>query len=128
MIIHRSKEKAIHSASLLKKYDRAFLKRSNGDWTCAVLADREFQPINVPETRAHWHTQVEIDAEITKLEECMLFVINEDGSTKIVRKRHWGKFIRRSKTATGDEDNVSAGGEGRKESRSSYLGSSIQTL
>ena len=70
-----------------------------------MLADRAAQPTNAPSTRAHWHTQVEIDAEITKLEECMLFVINEDGSTKIVRKRHWGKFVRRHLAAEGEEDN-----------------------
>mmetsp|Transcript_30920 Transcript_30920/g.65833 ORF Transcript_30920/g.65833 Transcript_30920/m.65833 type:complete len:302 (-) Transcript_30920:56-961(-) len=32
MIIHRSNEKAIESASLLEKHERAFLKRSNGVW------------------------------------------------------------------------------------------------
>eukprot|EP00956_Cyclotella_meneghiniana_P024832 scaffold50524_cov22-Cyclotella_meneghiniana.AAC.1 len=30
-----------------------------------------------------------------QVEESMLFVINNDGSTKIIQKRNWGKFIRR---------------------------------
>jgi hypothetical protein len=32
MVIYRSKEKAIQSASRLNKYDQAFIKRSNGLW------------------------------------------------------------------------------------------------
>lgn len=95
MIIYRSDVEAIRSASLLEKHEQAFLKRSNGVWTCAVLADRTFQPKNAPSTRAHWHTKDEINAETMKLEECMLFVINDDGATKIIKKRHWGKFVRR---------------------------------
>jgi hypothetical protein len=30
-----------------------------------------------------------------ELEDSMLFVINGDGATKIVQRRHWGKFVRR---------------------------------
>lgn len=66
--------------------------------TCAVLADRTFQPTNAPSTRAHWHTESEIDEGGMRLEECMLFVINDDGATKIVKRRHWGKFVRRMAT------------------------------
>mmetsp|Transcript_14664 Transcript_14664/g.31137 ORF Transcript_14664/g.31137 Transcript_14664/m.31137 type:complete len:696 (-) Transcript_14664:81-2168(-) len=95
MIIHRSNDEAIHSASLLKIHERAFLKRSNGAWTSALLADRSFQPVNTPSTRNHWYTQDDIDHETMKLEESMLFVINEDGATKIIKKKYWGKFIRR---------------------------------
>jgi hypothetical protein len=32
MVIHRSEEKATQSASMLRKYDQAFIKRSNGLW------------------------------------------------------------------------------------------------
>jgi len=91
MVIRRSNEKAIHSASLLKKYDQAFVKRSNGLWTCSVQADRALQPTTA--SSARWYTKSEID-ETMSLEEAMLFVINEDGATKIIKKRHWGKFIR----------------------------------
>lgn len=95
MVIHRSNEKAGRSASLLEQYDQAFLKRSNGLWTCAVLADRALQPKTAARSHwSHWYTKEEIDEETMELEESMLFVINEDGATKIVKKRHWGRFIR----------------------------------
>ena len=100
MIIHRSTTHAIHQASLLAKYDQAFLKRSNGLWTASVLADRGMQPKNSASS-SHWYTADEIEEMEKKnsstsmeVEESMLFVINEDGATKIVKRRHWGKFIR----------------------------------
>mmetsp|Transcript_8968 Transcript_8968/g.19420 ORF Transcript_8968/g.19420 Transcript_8968/m.19420 type:complete len:483 (-) Transcript_8968:401-1849(-) len=92
MVIQRSKDKAIHSASLLKKYDQAFIKRSNGLWTCAVLAERALQPTTA--SSSHWYAKHEIDSEKMDLEESMLFVTNEDGATKIVKRRHWARFIR----------------------------------
>ncbi|KAL9179770.1 hypothetical protein ACHAXT_007740 [Thalassiosira profunda] len=92
MVILRSNDEAIDAASMLKKYDQAFLKRSNGLWSCAVLVDRGFQPTNAPAFR--WYTKDEIDESEIELEEGMLFVINEDGATKIVKRKHWGKFIR----------------------------------
>ena len=96
MIIHKSNNEAIHSASLLKKYEQAFLKRSNGLWTTAVLADRSLQPIKGKQNMSsHWYSEWEIDATSMKLEDSMLFVINGDGATKIVQRRHWGKYVRR---------------------------------
>lgn len=98
MIIHKSNNEAIHSASLLKKYEQAFLKRSNGLWTAAILADRSLQPTNISGARgdsSHWYAEWEIDPETMELEDSMLFVINGDGATKIVQRRHWGKFVRR---------------------------------
>mmetsp|Transcript_7685 Transcript_7685/g.13568 ORF Transcript_7685/g.13568 Transcript_7685/m.13568 type:complete len:120 (+) Transcript_7685:1-360(+) len=98
MIIHRSNAKAVHSASLLKINEQAFIKRSNGAWTCALLIERSLQPANAPTSRLHWHTKKEIGHKTMALEESMLFVINEDGATKIIKMRHWGKFIRRVQT------------------------------
>lgn len=96
MVIHKSDVDAIHSASLLKKYEQAFLKRSNGLWTAAVLADRSLQPIKTKKHQAaYWHSEWEIDSANMELEDCMLFVINGDGATKIVQRRHWGRFVRR---------------------------------
>ncbi|KAL7484602.1 hypothetical protein ACHAW6_010232 [Cyclotella cf. meneghiniana] len=98
MIIHRSYFDAIDSASMIQKMQQAFIKRSNGLWTCAVLVERAVQPIN----GKHWYTEWEINSAEMKLEESMLFVINDDGSTKIVNKRNWGKFVRRIKTNMND--------------------------
>ena len=63
-----------------------------------MIADRSFQPADAPSTRSRWHTQIGSDGhdkKSTDMVECMLFVINEDGATKIVKKRHWGKYVRR---------------------------------
>ncbi|KAL7520866.1 hypothetical protein ACHAWX_005563 [Stephanocyclus meneghinianus] len=93
MIIHRSNTEAIHSASLLKQYEQAFLKRSNGLWTLAILADRSLQPTQ--RDSSHWYSEWEIDSATMDLEESMLFVINEHGATKTVGRKLWGKFVRR---------------------------------
>lgn len=50
---------------------------------------------------SHWYARDEIDRG-TEVEESMLFVINEDGATKIVKRRYWGRFIRRM-SRLGDE-------------------------
>jgi len=98
MIIHRSNQKAIQSTSLLKKWDQAFVKRSNGLWTVAVLIDRSLQPKNMKHRRhehARWCTVWEIDPRSMELEESMLFAINGEGATKIINKKSWGEFVRR---------------------------------
>jgi hypothetical protein len=92
MIIHRSNTEAINSASLLKQYEQAFLKRSNGLWTLAIMADRSLQPT---QRDSHWYSEWEIDSATMELEESMLFVINEHGATKAVRRSLWGKYVRR---------------------------------
>jgi len=92
MTIHRSRRKAAESVSLLEKHDQAFIKRSNGLWTFSVVANRALQPAS--SSSSHWHTPEELDEETMELEETMLFVINEDGATKVVKKRHWGRYIR----------------------------------
>jgi len=100
MIIHRSDKKAIQSAALLKKWDQAFIKRSNGVWTVAFMIDRALQPKHISKRRrdcARWCTVWEIDPRSMELEESMLFVINDDGATKIINKKCWGKYVRRMK-------------------------------
>jgi len=92
MIIHRSNDAAVQSASLLQKFDQAFLKRSTGLWTCAVLADRALQPVNA--SASNWYTKEEIEDHVP-VEESLLFVINGDGATKIIKKKKWDRFVRR---------------------------------
>ncbi len=111
MVIHRSNKEAIQSASMIKKFQQCFIKRSNGLWTVAILADLAMQPTNQLQFRhddsihsfsstgqqhdsTRWYTPDEIDDSM-ELEQSMLFVINSDGATKIIQKRHWGKYIRR---------------------------------
>jgi hypothetical protein len=110
MIIHRSPFDAIDSVSMIQNMQQAFIKRSNGLWTCAVLVERGLQPVN----GRRWYPNWEITDEM-KLEESMLFVINDDGSTKIINRRNWGKFVRRMRADVDDHN----GGSGEAEIGSS---------
>jgi len=96
MIILRSNKEAIQSAAIIQKFEQCFIKRSNGLWTAAILADRGMRPKNARNTRSssRWYTDDELD-DTMDLEPSMLFVINSRGDTKIVQKRHWGKYVRR---------------------------------
>jgi len=97
MVILRSKQEAIESASVLKKWDGAFIKRSCGAWTYAILIERAHQPVNVLKRRLeyfYWATVSEVDPR-DELEDSMLFAIDGDGSTKIIPKHAWARYIRR---------------------------------
>merc|ERR1712127_671303 len=64
MITHRTDKKAIQSTALLKKWDQAFIKRSNGLWTVAYMIDRSLQPKRISgrrHSRDRWCTVWEID-------------------------------------------------------------------
>ena len=67
---------AIHPQSVyqLKNYDFAFVKRSNGSWTYAMLAHRS--------------------RGISIEEEHMVFVLDEKGSSKVIDEKDWARFIR----------------------------------
>ena len=97
MIICSSKEEATKSASQLKKWDGAFIKRSCGVWTYAILIERSPQPINVLKKRLeyfYWATVWEVDPR-DEVEDSMLFAIDGDGSTKIIPEHIWAKYVRR---------------------------------
>ena len=67
MAAEPTSEEAVNS---LHKHDFAFIKRSDGSYTYAILAC-----INDDD------------------EERMRFVLHENGSTKVIRKKHWKKLI-----------------------------------
>jgi hypothetical protein len=97
MVICRSKQEAIESASVLKKWDGAFIKRSCGVWTYAILIERAPQPLNVLKKRLeyfYWATVWEVDPRY-EMEDSMLFAIDGEGATKIIPKHAWAKYIRR---------------------------------
>ena len=81
MIIEPTVTQATQSVSSLRKHDFAFLKRSDGSYTYEILAYRSM----MPEKRS-------IDGS---MEECMVFVVVDNGSTKRVRKRDWIECVRR---------------------------------
>jgi len=80
MIVASCPQDAAKNVSNLKNRDFAFVKRTDGSWTFAILACRIFL-----ESRSK---------QADSCEECMLFVISEGGCTKIIRKPHWAEFIR----------------------------------
>ena len=97
MIICRSRHEATESAGLLRKWDGAFIKRSSGIWTYAVLIERSMQPVDIVKRRQdffHWASAWEVDPHY-EMEDSMLFAINGNGGTKIIPKHCWAKFIRR---------------------------------
>jgi len=79
MIIEPTSDQAIQVISSLKKHDFAFVKRSCGSYSYAILAYRSMEPIK--------------GAIDKSMEECMTFVMSDVGSTKMVRKRH-SHFVR----------------------------------
>lgn len=97
MIIRHSRIEASESASLLKKWDGAFIKRSSGVWTYAVLIERAHQPVDIMKRRlkyCHWTSVWEVDPRY-EMQDSMLFAIDSNGGTKIIPKDAWAKFVRR---------------------------------
>lgn len=70
MVTKSSPQEAANELSLLKSHDFAFIKRTNEIWTYALLACRF-----VDESK----------------EECMLFLLDSSGSTKIIKKKILGR-------------------------------------
>ena len=64
---------AIERVSRLNHYDFAFVKRSNGSWSYAILASRFVGMYN---------------------DEYMVFVLNKIGSTKVVNRSQWASCVR----------------------------------
>jgi len=81
MIIEPTPEQATQAVDSLKTHDFAFVKRSNGSYSFAILAYRSMEPTK----RAD---------EDAAMGECMNFVIGDSGSTKMVRRSHWSRLIR----------------------------------
>jgi len=82
MIDEPTLEKALQGVNSLSKHDFAFVKRSDGSYSYAILAYRSMEP----------------GKGTMPMEECMTFVINDAGSSKVLHKRHWSQYIRRVAT------------------------------
>jgi hypothetical protein len=78
MIIEHACGQAFQAASSLDTHDFAFVRRSDGSFSYAILAYRSMPPIS---------------GNNTSIEESMAFVMSGDGSTKIISRRHWGKYV-----------------------------------
>jgi len=80
MIMYPSGERAHQAVNSLGEYDFAFLKRSDGSFSYAILAYRSVEPIQ--------------RGDKSSLVKCMTFVTSDAGSTKMVSKNNWGKYVR----------------------------------
>ena len=74
MIIESDPGVALEKVSQLKNYDYAFIKRSDGSWTYAIVANR-------------YHSN-------NDGEDFIMFVLDEAGCTKIIKKKQWANFVR----------------------------------
>ncbi|KAL3799105.1 hypothetical protein HJC23_002233 [Cyclotella cryptica] len=77
-------EKAISNADSLKIHDFAFIRRSNGEWCYSIVAKKNRSPEAGKNGRHVEHSE----------DESILFVTNAEGSTKCIKKKHWGTMIR----------------------------------
>jgi len=76
--LHNESQRNSRAIRRLKQYDFAFVKRSDMNWSYAILADR---------------LERKVHASVGKTEEMMIFVIARNGQTKSIFKRHWEKYI-----------------------------------
>jgi len=81
MIAEPTARQALQSASSMDQHDFAFVRRSDGSISYAILAYRSVKRIKgaADNTEAY--------------EECMTFVLSRHGSTKVVPKRFWSDFV-----------------------------------
>eukprot|EP00571_Detonula_confervacea_P001002 CAMPEP_0172331042 /NCGR_PEP_ID=MMETSP1058-20130122/61722_1 /TAXON_ID=83371 /ORGANISM="Detonula confervacea, Strain CCMP 353" /LENGTH=256 /DNA_ID=CAMNT_0013048295 /DNA_START=199 /DNA_END=969 /DNA_ORIENTATION=+ len=80
MIIEPTPKRSIQAVNSLQKHDFAFIKRSDGSYSYAILACRSFEPIKGAKKNA-------------TTEECMIFVMDDTGSTKIIRQSRWSDSV-----------------------------------
>ena len=73
ILIESCPQAALERVSRLNVHDFAFVKRSNGSWSYAILAHRY--------------------VDMSSNEEHMMFVLSEVGSTKIVKRSQWAKCV-----------------------------------
>ena len=78
--------------SSLQKHDFAFVKRSNGHYSYAILAYRTSSGDDSPSH--HNDSMKSIDNGGKGGEEGMAFVMDNSGSTKMIRKKHWAEYVR----------------------------------
>ena len=97
LITEPSYKRYLSSTQALNKQEFAFIKRSNGSFSYAILAHRSMEP---PKNMGLASTGA--NSEVM-LEECMTFVMNETGSTKMIRQRFWAEHVRLVAECTQEE-------------------------
>ena len=94
---NKSKLNYINQIATLLKHDFAFVKRSNGLYSYAILAYRTNPGCRINPSKSTHGGMVNngddyYDGEYK--EEGMAFVMDNVGSTKMIRRKHWFEYIR----------------------------------
>ena len=92
MIIESTPDGAIQAVGVLQTHDFAWIKRSNGLYTYAILANRSSS--SPSPSCASTNGSSATNSDDSEDEEYMYFVLNDCGATKMVHKKHWSNFIR----------------------------------
>jgi len=82
MVIPKTVAEALQNASTLNALDFAFVLRSNGSWTYAIVAERTF------------HKDLGL---------VLRFVLDKKGTTKTIRRKYWEKGVRLVNSASFNE-------------------------
>jgi len=82
MVNEPTSEGALRAVGSLQTHDFAFVKRSNGTYSYAILADRSVQPVKKGSSKQN------------NIEECIIVVLDGTGSTKLISKRRWSELVR----------------------------------
>eukprot|EP00569_Conticribra_weissflogii_P008164 CAMPEP_0171339254 /NCGR_PEP_ID=MMETSP0878-20121228/7843_1 /TAXON_ID=67004 /ORGANISM="Thalassiosira weissflogii, Strain CCMP1336" /LENGTH=299 /DNA_ID=CAMNT_0011841151 /DNA_START=89 /DNA_END=988 /DNA_ORIENTATION=- len=75
MIVVSDEDAALESASSLKNFDFAFIKRGDGHWSYSILAYRSHETSN-------------------KAKDYMVFILDKSGATKTIKRSKWGSYVR----------------------------------
>ena len=87
---NKSKLNYMNQIATLLKHDFAFVKRSSGLYSYAILAYRT----NPSSKGGNNNRDDYYNGEYEYKEEGMAFVMDDNGSTKMIRKKHWYEYIR----------------------------------
>jgi len=84
MITMPSPKRAFQVVDRMKKHDFAFVKRSDGSYSYAILAFRSLEPIN----------DRRCATKSSALDECLTFVVDLNKSIAKIEKEKWVEYIR----------------------------------
>ena len=97
MIIESTPEQAFQSINTLTNRDFVFIKRSDGSFSYSIVACRTLEPStkkNDSIDNGASLSDVSPRSTSETLEECMIFVLNETGSTLKLWKHEWIQYVR----------------------------------
>eukprot|EP00584_Thalassiosira_punctigera_P000525 CAMPEP_0172527054 /NCGR_PEP_ID=MMETSP1067-20121228/1837_1 /TAXON_ID=265564 ORGANISM="Thalassiosira punctigera, Strain Tpunct2005C2" /NCGR_SAMPLE_ID=MMETSP1067 /ASSEMBLY_ACC=CAM_ASM_000444 /LENGTH=200 /DNA_ID=CAMNT_0013310713 /DNA_START=131 /DNA_END=733 /DNA_ORIENTATION=+ len=90
MIVEPRPELASRAADSLKKHDCAFIRRSDGSYSYAILAYRSLAPPSEDEIDGKNRS----GSSERSLEEVMAFVMDTAGSLKVLKREQWSRLVR----------------------------------